>query len=110
MTSDDYIEGDQYDWDQSDDSQHCEHGTFIGSWWGPDLMCQWCEDGISVAEMRRIHEGQRRRRADKALGIAWCILECVPVDATSLAWWMKYAPVLIEQYGVTDADLERWEG
>ena len=42
---DDYQTGDEFDWDKSDSSQYCEHGTFIGSWWGPDLMCGRCEGG-----------------------------------------------------------------
>lgn len=36
---------DQWDWDIHDDSQYCEHGTFIGSWWGPDILCGYCEAG-----------------------------------------------------------------
>lgn len=38
-------EGDRWDWDLSDPAQRCRHGSFIGSWWGPDLLCQRCEDG-----------------------------------------------------------------
>jgi hypothetical protein len=34
-----------YDADVSDPSQYCRHGTFIGSWWGPDYMCGACESG-----------------------------------------------------------------
>ena len=34
----DYEHGDEWDWDRNDKSQYCEHGTFIGSWWGPDLL------------------------------------------------------------------------
>jgi hypothetical protein len=41
-----------YDADFSDNSQYCVHGTFIGSWWGPDYLCGWCEDGISEADFR----------------------------------------------------------
>lgn len=33
---------------QSD--HYCEHGTYIGSWAGPDYLCPWCEDGTSWAE------------------------------------------------------------
>jgi hypothetical protein len=42
---DDYEPGDEFDWDRNDDSQYCVHGTFIGSWWGPDLLCPQCELG-----------------------------------------------------------------
>lgn len=40
----------RWDWDRSDPRQYCQHGTFIGSWWGPDLLCRWCEDGSSWDE------------------------------------------------------------
>src|SRR5210317_2672780 len=32
-----------YDEDVNDLRQYCHHGTFIGSWWGPDYMCAHCE-------------------------------------------------------------------
>lgn len=41
----DYDDYDKYDWDLNDDRQRCKHGTFIGSWAGPDLMCHACEMG-----------------------------------------------------------------
>lgn len=25
-------------------SNYCRHGNNVGSWWGPDLMCGYCED------------------------------------------------------------------
>jgi hypothetical protein len=42
---DDYEYGDEWDWDRNDRSQYCIHGTFIGSWWGPDILCGRCEMG-----------------------------------------------------------------
>ncbi len=64
MTDVDYQPGDEFDWDQSDDSQHCKHGTFIGSWWGPDLMCWFCEEGVSDQEYAeyRQHQAEQRQR------------------------------------------------
>lgn len=44
----DYEYGDEWDWDRNDKKQYCEHGTFIGSWWGPDLLCGECESYDSV--------------------------------------------------------------
>ena len=44
------------------DSTHCVHGTYIGYPGGADYMCGWCEDGISVREMREIHKAQEQRR------------------------------------------------
>jgi hypothetical protein len=50
-------------WDDLDEpSFYCQHGTYIGSPGGPDYMCGWCEDGISVAEMRQSHAAQAERR------------------------------------------------
>lgn len=43
--SSDYEYGDEWDWDRSDPRQYCHHGRFIGSWWGPDIMCFDCEMG-----------------------------------------------------------------
>ena len=34
-----------YDADHSDPRQYCRHGTWIGSWWGPDYLCPHCEAG-----------------------------------------------------------------
>jgi hypothetical protein len=36
---------DEYGGDFNDPSQRCRHGTFIGTWSGPDYMCGWCESG-----------------------------------------------------------------
>lgn len=36
-----------YDADHGDERQYCQHGTWIGSWWGPDYLCGACESGIS---------------------------------------------------------------
>ena len=55
-----------YDANHNDESQYCQHGTFIGSWWGPDYLCAWCEDGISADEMRDILIAGRRRAVREA--------------------------------------------
>lgn len=60
----DYEPGDEWDWDFSDESQYCVHGRFIGSWWGPDVLCGYCEDGVSLEEyqaMIRLQELRRER-------------------------------------------------
>lgn len=62
MIDDDYTDDDRYDWDRSDDSQYCEHGSFIGSWWGPDLLCQHCENGTTVAQLDRWAVAGSRRK------------------------------------------------
>src|SRR5579863_7610112 len=52
-----------------DPDGYCEHGTYVGGC-GADLMCQWCEDGISLAEAKRIVARERlagiRERAERA--------------------------------------------
>lgn len=34
---------DEYGGDLSDPTQRCKHGTFIGTWAGPDYLCPACE-------------------------------------------------------------------
>jgi len=34
-----------FDADHDDPKQYCRHGTWIGSWWGPDYLCAACETG-----------------------------------------------------------------
>lgn len=45
MLDQDYTESDRWDWDHEDPRQYCRHGSFIGSWWGPDILCSHCEMG-----------------------------------------------------------------
>lgn len=39
---------------------YCEHGVYVGGC-GIDWMCQWCEDGISLADAKQIRASERRR-------------------------------------------------
>ena len=55
----------EYDGDLQDEAQRCEHGKFIGSWWGPDILCHYCEEGISVEDMNRRHLSEKWYIADK---------------------------------------------
>lgn len=44
---------------------YCVHGTYIGSWWGPDYLCGPCEDGVSDYEYAlgmAYAEAERRAR------------------------------------------------
>lgn len=47
-----------YDEDYNDPRQRCPHGTFIGSWWGPDYLCGYCEDGVTVKEYEAMRAWQ----------------------------------------------------
>jgi hypothetical protein len=42
------------------DDGYCEHGTYVGGC-GADLMCSWCEDGISLAEAIKIETARKTR-------------------------------------------------
>src|SRR5262245_5359440 len=46
-----------YDADHDDANQYCIHGTWIGSWWGPDYLCYYCEDGLSAEASFSIKAG-----------------------------------------------------
>jgi hypothetical protein len=77
---------------------YCEHGNYIGSPYGADILCGWCEDGISVAEMHRIQRANRKRRIVREMSelrqfyeIAIGSLEAVPYNAktaTGLTRWV----------------------
>jgi hypothetical protein len=43
----------EHDGDRQDASQYCEHGKYVGSWWGPDILCGYCEDGISALDLMK---------------------------------------------------------
>lgn len=48
-----------------DPDGYCEHGTYVGGC-GIDWMCSWCEDGISLAEAKRIVAAEKRRAKREA--------------------------------------------
>lgn len=65
---DDYTEADRWDWDYNDFRQRCRHGQFIGSSWGPDIICGRCEMGEdpTIAEMLREIYAETKRLDDSA--------------------------------------------
>lgn len=71
---------DRYDEDYSDPRQRCQHGTFIGSWWGPDYLCGWCEDGVSRSEQLAALRAQARYRQTREVREA-------------LEWWVAIRKV-----------------
>ena len=60
---------DTYDAEFRDPEGYCPHGRYVGGC-GADLMCGYCEDGISRTEAIRMERAERLRatrdRADKA--------------------------------------------
>lgn len=50
-------------WDDNPPAEgYCEHGKYVGGC-GYDLMCGWCEEGVSAAEVAQIHRNRVRREA-----------------------------------------------
>ena len=93
MTYDDIMEdlandrNDEYDAEFRDPDGYCPHGQYVGGC-GADLMCQWCEDGISPAEVREIYSARHTRevrekaeRAERLLNNLLKIRECGGIDA-----------------------------
>lgn len=92
-----------YDADHDDPSQYCEHGSFIGSWWGPDYLCQWCEDGVSVAEMREIIQARRQREADDIERWADEALRVLQAEASDHRKRARYLCVVVPYIADSDA-------
>jgi len=47
---------------------YCSHGTFVGDPYGPDLMCFWCEMGVSDEDYNA-HLRWEKLRADAKWGL-----------------------------------------
>ena len=46
MAANNTPQGDYVEQDTSNRDHYCEHGTFIGSPFGGDYLCHWCELGV----------------------------------------------------------------
>ena len=70
--TDDYQYGDEYDWDREDPRQYCRHGSFIGSWWGPDIMCMKCEldyEDPTLNEMLSVFDDKIRKNKNSITSV-----------------------------------------
>jgi len=94
----DYDENDRWDWDHSDSRQYCEHGTFIGSWWGPDILCWACESGMTVNEYDGYMTRQALHRVNDRIGRLW------PYDQFDLYKLVGYWDSNIAMFMETVAD------
>jgi hypothetical protein len=82
-------------------SHYCRHGTYVGSWAGPDYLCGPCEDGISDEEWSAICQARAERHEREAgeqlffhaIG-HMCRLEPEMDDS-----WAQFITALIEQHG-----------
>ena len=76
--------GDLYDedtqtlYDPPDGSTRCKHGTYIGTPGGPDLMCGWCEDGVSDEDfalyLHNQEQAAKRTHIRHTLTVFWILL------------------------------------
>lgn len=59
-------------WDRRNQwgEQYCVHGTNVGTWDGPDLMCGWCEDGASHYTVALHWAYTRWERDRRSIGLA----------------------------------------
>lgn len=97
-----------YDEDLNDARQRCEHGTFIGSWWGPDYLCGYCEDGISVQEMYAIQAESARWGAERLVAEAERIAQVMADALSQHPYSVKVATVLVEYLGA-DKYAKAWD-
>jgi len=72
---------------------YCEHGTYVGGC-GIDWMCPYCEDGISVAELRKNRRreewyARRRRLMVKLSYVLLALYLRIPIEARNNALWVK---------------------
>jgi hypothetical protein len=60
-----------YDADHDDPRQYCQHGSWMGSWWGPDYLCSWCEGGYTADQARYCQLLQAVSRAKEGPRVCW---------------------------------------
>lgn len=60
--------------DYATDNNYCIHGQYIGTPWGADYICGYCEDGVSAEEFAKIveeREAERQRQSYQHEGFQW---------------------------------------
>lgn len=101
-----------YDADHDDPRQYCEHGTFIGSWWGPDYLCHWCEAGVSAEEAREAQRAQLIRQLERKIEAGERMCEFFRVEHWDRPGMMiaKVVPYVMTYYGPAFDQLAELEG
>lgn len=95
---------DSNDLEFRDPDGYCEHGTYVGGC-GIDWLCQWCEDGISLTEARRIVAAERLRATRERAGRAAQLLAVLlthgvsGIDAASYAQDSSHVGNPLTRYG-----------
>ncbi len=88
-----------------DPDGYCPHGNYVGGC-GPDLMCGWCEDGISPAQADATVRAWRTRtireaaqRAERMLARLLATGRWGGIDAASMAQESSYVANPRSRYG-----------
>lgn len=104
---------DTYDPEFRDPDGYCEHGRYVGGC-GADLMCEWCESGISATEAKRIVTAERTRairekanRAARLLNDLLKIPECGGILAAEMSERSSNVSNPESRYGRTGWDMRR---
>jgi hypothetical protein len=63
--------------DFDEPSYYCQHGKYIGSPGGPDYLCQWCEDGWTVAEVKHYYRERDLMRLQRDSGFYYNFLDII---------------------------------
>ena len=95
MTNDDINERLGYDADIDDPGQYCSHGTFIGSWWGPDYLCYYCETGEEPPTQFQVDFQAFARRLKAALDDLSCY-DRIVTHLQTLPYQALFADALTE--------------
>tara|TARA_Y100001949_G_scaffold162077_1_gene154904 strand:- start:76 stop:552 length:477 start_codon:yes stop_codon:yes gene_type:complete len=101
-----------YDGDLSDPSQRCEHGTFTGSWWGPDYMCGMCEDGVSQEDVLESCVAAATRAKDHFLRLVFGDAgtgDCLYRALGGIGWTSSLGEALIATLSDLSQQVERSE-
>lgn len=102
----------QYDEDHDDPRQRCKHGTFIGSWWGPDYLCGQCEMGDPDPTPASLREeadayakkfGELYRQANE-MGLSFPQQLTEEFITRHKALWQRYEYALSSADGPEDTD------
>lgn len=104
------------DWAGSPHDRYCEHGTPIGDPFGPDYLCGYCEEGVSMDEFIVIQQANSRRHridaAARAEGVIFRrVVECYqggkfPFDARKATLMVVWAMDKHEQF---EADIAAYD-
>ncbi len=92
------------------DDTHCVHGCYIGYPGGPDYLCQYCEDGTTVEELREWAHQDRLADARLLVTAIDTIRDTVPFKASNAYFLIEYVWGEVDRKGLTDEDIAELVG